>query len=409
MNKKLLLLIVPALMYADNLKSLLDFSTANNKIVVSKNLTEKAKLKDVESSQNAYFPTINVGAFYQRFDDRAPFVPGDKYSAYAKVGMDLYDGKRNSNIVKQKQALVDSSKYSSSSYKKGLQLLIVEDFFNIKSANSTLDALKDKEVQLLAELQRVQKFFDVGSATKDEIDRLKAEYNDNLYQIDQVKYQIISLKKILGLKIGKKITTLDNSSIKIPQNIVKELSDDILVLKANALSLYFDAQIKKSEYLPQIRIEDTYSLYGYKRTDAKHPKGPDNQNNLLLTLNLKLFDMGSVSKEKESLVIQKEALLKEIAYAKDEQDINTELSLLKIQTSKAQINSAKSSLESASSAYETIAIKYSLGAVDNVTYLDALSVKTNAASQYETALNNLQIAYARYYYYTNKDIKEFIK
>lgn len=409
MNKKLLLLIIPALMYADDLKSLLDFATTNNKIVLSKNLTQEANLKDVESLQNAYYPTLNVGASYQRYDDKSLNIPGDKYSAFAKVGMDLYDGERNSNSIKQKKAVVNASKYTTSSYKKNLQMLITENFFNIKSADATLNSLKDKENKLLSELDRIQKFFDVGSATQDEIDRLRAEYSDNLYQIDQVKYQILSLKKLLGLKIGKRITSLDNSFIEMPQDIKKELSDDILLLKANASAMGFSANVIEAEYLPQVRIEDTYSYFGYDRTDASHPKGLDNQNNLLLTLNLKLFDMGAVSKEKESLIIQKQALLKEAEQLEDEQDINIELALLKIKTTKAQINSAKSSLESASSAYDTIAMKYSVGAVDNVTYLDALSVKTNAASQYETALNNLQIDYAKYYYFTNKDIKEFIK
>ena len=91
------------------------------------------------------------------------------------------------------------------------------------------------------------------------------------------------------------------------------------------------------------------------------------------------------------------------------QDINIELAISKIDTVKAQINSAKSSLKSAISAFETIAKKYEVGNVDHVTYLDALSVKTNAKAQYKSALNNLQIAYATYYYHTNKNIQEFIK
>ncbi len=408
MSKKLLLLIIPFIISADGLKSLLDYATANNKIVVSKQLTGKAKLKDIQSSKSAYYPTIDVGAYYQRLDDTTQFTPGDTYSAYAKVGMDLYDGGKKSSTIEQNKALHKSSKYATTSYKKSLQLEIVEDFYAIKSAQSTLDALKDKEAQLQADLERVQKFYDVGSVTIDEIDRLKAEYSGNLYQIEQIKYQIASLKKLLKLKVGKKIVSLDNSQIKVPQEIKRETSDDILVLQANASSLNFSADIINSAYYPKLRIEDTYSLYGYERKSVI-VENLDNQNELMLTLNLKLFDMGTVSKQRESLIIQKEALQKEIEQAQDEQDINIELALLKIETTKAQILSAKSSLESASSAYKTIAMKYSVGAVDNVTYLDALSIKTNAKAQYKLALNKLQIAYANYYYYTNQDIKEYIK
>ena len=47
MNRKLLLLIIPALMYGDNLKSLLEFATSNNKIVASNVLIQKAKKSEV--------------------------------------------------------------------------------------------------------------------------------------------------------------------------------------------------------------------------------------------------------------------------------------------------------------------------------------------------------------------------
>jgi outer membrane protein TolC len=229
-----------------------------------------------------------------------------------------------------------------------------------------------------------------------------------MYSIDQIKYQIASLKKLLNLKVGKKIDSLENSEIKVPQEIQHEISDDILALQATASSLNFTAEMINSAYYPKLRVEDTYSLYSYER---KSPivNNLDNQNSLMVTLNLKLFDMGTLSKQKESFLIQKDALQKEIEQAQDEQEINIELAQLKIETTKAQILSAKSSLDSATSAYATISMKYEAGAVDNVTYLDSLSIKTNATAQYKFALNNLQIAYASYYYYTNKEIKEFIK
>ena len=61
------------------------------------------------------------------------------------------------------------------------------------------------------------------------------------------------------------------------------------------------------------------------------------------------------------------------------------------------------------STFASISKKFNAGTVDNIAYLDALSVKTNAKAQYETALNNLQIAYAKYYFYANKNIEDFIK
>jgi len=408
MKKKILFLIIPAFMYADGLQSLLEFATSNNKIVASNALTQKAKKSEVESSQNAYYPTIDAGAFYKRDDDATPFQAGDTYSAYAKVGVDLYDGGRKSNTIKQNKAVLKSSKYDSSAYKKSLQLQIVQDFYNVKSAKSTLDALQETDKQLLANLERIKKFYAVGSATNDDVERLKAAYSNNTYKISSMEYQILSLKKLLGIKVGKKIDTLDDSSIKIPQEIQNELSDSILSLQANASSLTFTADSLNANYYPQLRIEDTYSVYDYRR-EVPHTPTLYNQNVVMLTLNMRLYDNGTISKQKESILIQKDALSKKIEQLKDEQNINVELSLLKIGTVKAQIQSSKSSLISSKSAFETVSEKYEAGLVDYVTYLDALSIKTVAKAQYETALNNLQIAYASYYYNTNKNIKDFIK
>jgi outer membrane protein TolC len=405
----LLGLVIPAFIYADNLKSLLDFATTHNTMVIAKSLTQESKVKDVESAQSSYYPTIDTGAFYQNLEQRSKGVAGDTYSGYIKVGVDLYDGGRKSNTIEKNKAQLESSKYDVTSYKKSLQLSIAEDFYTIKSVEASLRALDEKEIQLKAELERIKKFYDVGSATIDEVDKLQAEYSNNLYQIDATKFQILSLKRLLSIKTGKKITTLEDSSIVVPENLQKELSDDIKALNANASSLNYVAKTLDAAYLPQFRFEDTYSVYDYGRADATHDVGVDNQNKLMLTFSMRLFDNGNVAKQKESIMIQKKALDKQIEQAVELQDVNTQLASAKINTIKAQIHSAESSLASANSAYKTIAKKYEVGAIDNIGYLDALSVKTNAKAQYEAALNNLQIAYATYYYYTNKNIQEYVK
>jgi outer membrane protein TolC len=86
-----------------------------------------------------------------------------------------------------------------------------------------------------------------------------------------------------------------------------------------------------------------------------------------------------------------------------------ELSLDRIHTANLNIKSSKSALKAAKSALKTITQKYNAGVVDNVVYLDALSAKTQAQATYEKALNDLEIAYAIYYYYNNKNIEEFLQ
>ena len=409
MRKKLLILAVPAIFYAQSLSTLIDIAMENNNIIKSKLMIEKSKIEDIQSVQSGYYPTVDIGGFYQSVNEKTPMRAGDTYSGYAKIGISLYDGGGRSNQIKQNEALLSSSKYDTKAYKKSLTLMIIQDFYTIKSIEAHLIALREKDIQLKVELQRITKFYNAGIATKDDIENLQAAYSNNIYQIDSTKFQILSLKKLFALKTGVQLTTLDDSFIKEPIGLQKELNNRIELLKQNAKSLDYASNSINSAYLPQVRLEDTYSLYGYNRDDATHPEGLDKQNIAMLSVNLRIFDNGVISKQKNSLKLQKLALQKQIEQEKLTQDINIELAISKIDTVKAQINSAKSSLNSAISAFETIAKKYEVGNVDYVTYLDALSVKTNAKAQYESALNNLQIAYAAYYYHTNKNIKDFIK
>ena len=86
-----------------------------------------------------------------------------------------------------------------------------------------------------------------------------------------------------------------------------------------------------------------------------------------------------------------------------------DLSKQRIQTSKVKIKSALSALISATSAFKTVEEKYNAGLVDNVVYLDALTAKTRAKALHKTSLNDLEVAYAMYYYFSGKTIEEFLR
>jgi len=410
MKRKLLLLIAPLLVSGDNLKELLSFATTHNDLVIAKNYAQASRAKEVESKQSAYFPTIDIGGFYQRDDAASPFQAGDVYSGFAKVGLDVYDGGKKSSQVEQSKLSLQSSTYDKEAYKKSLSLQIAQDFFSIKSLEATLNAREEANKSLKAQLERISRFFEVKMATQDDIDRVQADYDTNVYNMESIKFQILSLKSQLELKVGKKIDTLEDSSF------IKNHFEDYKVLDStNALiaqksSINRGADALDSVYYPKLRVEDTYSLYGYERIDpnltALNATPLDKQNTLLLTLNFRVFDYGNIAKTKEAVLLSTQALNAQILYQTKEQKIQYELSKARIQTAKARIKSALSALNAATSAFATIEKKYNAGIVDYIVYLDTLTKKTNSKALYESALNDLEIAYASLYYYGAKDIKE---
>ncbi len=92
-----------------------------------------------------------------------------------------------------------------------------------------------------------------------------------------------------------------------------------------------------------------------------------------------------------------------------EQRVQYEIAVARIESSKIKIKSAKSALIAAISAFKTINEKYNAGIVDYVIYLDALSAKTDATALYERSLNDLEVAYAMFYYHSGKKLEDFIE
>lgn len=406
---RLILLIIPVFIYAEDLRTLIDFAYANNNLIESNKLTEQSKAKQVDSKRSDYFPTVDIGGYYQSLNDKTPNMPGDVYSGYAKVGFDIYDGGRKSALLDSAKSEHKASSFDTSEMKKSVALQIVQDFFNIKSSEATLSAKEDSNELLKEQLYRIQKFYEAKLATKDNVDSLKSAYDTNIYEIESLKFQILSMKRSLGLKVGKPIDTLDDSNFKELIKDEYELGDSVKSLMASKQAVLDSAEAVDSIYYPQLRVEDTYSVYDYKRFDATHPEGLENQNTLMVSLNMRVFDYFSARESKQVLTLSSQALEEQVKYKSKEQKIEYELALSRIETSKIKIKSAKSALVSADSAFVTVEKKYKAGIVDYIVYLDSLSNKTNAKAMYETSLNDLEVAYAIYYYYSGKNLEEYIR
>ena len=224
-------------------------------MVVSKTLTQKAKSSEVDSRESAYYPTIDVGAFYQTLEERTPMQPGDVYSGYAKLGFDIYDGGKKSALLSQSKNEYKASSFDSESTKKSLSLQIVQDFFNIRSLKASLDARDEAKKSLQEQLTRMQRFFTAKVATKDDVDRLQAAYDTNIYEMESIKLQILTMKKSLELKVGKTIATLDDSKFKEFKKHDLELTDSVKSLMAQKDALVSGAESVDSVYYPQIKLK----------------------------------------------------------------------------------------------------------------------------------------------------------
>lgn len=406
---RLLLLILPALASAESLKSILDYAHQNNNSVKSSKYIKEAKLQEVESKKSNYFPTIDIGASYTNTSDATLFQFRDVYSGFGRAELDIYDGgAKSAQLQKAKDEFLSSS-HDEIESKKSLSLQITQDYYNILSIMADIRAKEDARKSLHEQLERIKQFYDAKLATKDDIDRLHASYERVVYEIESRNFELLSVKKAMELKVGKEIESFEKSTFKEIELSDIELQDSVKSLIYKERALKKSADSIESIYYPNIKLEDTYTIYDYSNEADANPLKIDRQNVLMLTLNMRIFDYGATKEARESLLLSAKALNEEIRYMSKEQKMHYELSIARLNSLKTKIKSAKSAFTSASSAFKTINEKYIAGIVDYVIYLDALSAKTEADALYESSLNDLQIAYAMLYYYSGNNIEEFIE
>lgn len=404
-----LIFMLPILLYSQTLQELFQSADASNGLIHAQKEQLQAKGHELESAKAAYVPTLDVGALYQRYDERSNFMPGSTYGAYARLGLSIYDGGAKSSAVTQKSSEQKSQQYSLEAKRQELYLAIAQNFFTLRSLHASLEAYEQSQKLLEAQLERVKAFLDARVATEDEVDRLQAAFDTNLYEIESLRLEIIRVQKSLELRSGLALSDTPSSRFIAPSDLEGSELDSIQALRLQADAMREAAESIESHYYPNISLEDTYSFYGYSDYDATHPKGVDNQNKLLVTMNIRLFDYGVLDEQSQAVRLGAKALQSQADYYAQEQQMQRSLSIQRIKASELKIKSAQSALRAASSALESITKKFSAGIVDNVAFLDALAAQTRAKALYESSLNELQIAYALYYYFHAKNIEEYLQ
>ncbi len=411
-----LVLLAPLFLYGYNLKELISLAKQNNHLVKSKSYELSSKEAKLKSADSDYFPTIDLQAFYRNKDNPDPFTPKGIYGGGAKLEYNIYDGSRRYYNKKAKESDKKASRYEKLSSVKEVELAVTKEFFTVKSLQAKLKALKKAKEAIATQLKKAKEFYKVKLATKDRVDRLQSAYSNAMYEIEVLKYEILSHKKELELLVDTPVKTVDESEF-VKQDAKKETLDAITSLKYKAQSINSLSETIDSYYYPQIKISDEYNFYGYHdKPNATLPfigplpvNYPDRQNKLLLTVGLRVFDFGKLSKEKEAVLKQKLSLNETILYKQKEQEKNIYLAKERIKTAKLSLKATKDSLTAAKSSFDVIKEKYEANLVDNVVYLDALTNLTKAKATYEDAKNQLELSYGMLYFYLGKDLEEYIK
>ena len=414
---RILLLMIPLFVCAGEygLRTLIDHAGSYNALIEARSMNVKAKAEEMDAAKRAYWPALDVGVSHSVLSPKYLVSPGQVSSAFAQVSVELYDGGRKRSLLQAKTFEHEASLFEKKAFEKSVTLEIVNHYYTIMKLRSTLHALGEQDKELKAQIDRVKKFLQTGLATSEEVAKLQAVYENNRYMIENARLALQNSEENLQLRSGLKAEHLRYSRFREPDHIRFEPFETVKILAANAKAMHENTNAVNSGYKPQVILSDTYSRTHY---DDMFPAGPgfdpgsfliDHQNNLTLSVSMRLFDNGKMKKEAEALKYRRLALLSESSYRLKEQKMNFSLAKKTLKTVRAKRRSAASELKAAKSTYHSVRKKFEAGVADNIAYLDALTQMTLAESQYKETLYDYEIAKSIYYYYAGKDPKEFIK
>lgn len=414
--KILLWLVLPLFVFAQSydLKTLINHANTYNGLVKAKELNVKSKQKEVNAAESAYWPTLDVGANHSYVSPATIVSPGEVSSASAILGMELYDGGRKSAVLRGKHFEHEASLFEKSAFEKSVTLDIVRHYYDIRKLKAILQALQERSNELHAQIGRVGRFNEAGLATQEEVDKLRSVYDNNDYTIANSKLALATSEENLELLSGLSAKHLKNNYFKEPKNIQFELFENTKILQANANAVGENANAINAGYQPQVSVSNTYNKSHYDDTVSSpgFDQGNfllDHQNKVMLSVNMRLFDNGKMSKESEAVKYQKLALLSQSEYSQKEQRMNFKLAEKRLQTMRTKLKSAKSALKASTSTYGVLRQKFEAGLSDNIAFLDSLAERTLSQARYQETLYDYEISKSIYYYYAGKNPKEFIR
>lgn len=412
----LILVLLPIYITAKSygLKELIEHASQHNEQVKSTLYKSQSKLKELDAQESSYYPTLDIGASYNRVNPSTIVMPSETMRGFGTFGWEIYDGGRRSALVRAKEFEHQASIFEMRAFEKSLSLQIINHFYIIKSLKATLASLDAESEELKAQIGRVKSFEVAGLATDEEVDKLQAVYDNNAYLIESTKLSILTNEENLWLLSGIKPESLKADRFVEPKGVKYKRYEKTKILDQNAQALNEKGDAITSAYLPQLSLQDSYSLSSYSGVESIPGFSgggflPDNQNSLTISAHMRLYDDGQLRKNREAMQYQKMSLESLSIHSQREQRMNFRVAKSRMKTIIAKFKSAKSALKSSKSTYSSIVKKYEVGLVDNIAYLDALKKQTISQARYKSTRYDYEVAKSIYYYYAGADPKDYIR
>lgn len=407
-KKSILALSFPALLLSESLNDLIEMSLKNKNVMSSQRNIESVQ-EEYKSAKKGYLPSVSVGAGYTDVSHETSGLADNSLDAYVNLSYTIYDGGKKDLTYKSYESQIIGSKEDLTSLKNEVSLDVVEHYFNYLTYVSQKNAKLKEIEQLNAQYERLSKFLDVGTTTIDEVDSIVSNIESANVELHELELNIQTVLHELEYITGRKVSINDGSYIELNEE-PSELRNDIKSLKQSMQTELINAKSVKTTNNPQVNLDNTYTYTDYNFDNSSYADSTiDDQNVLSVNVTWNLFDFGSNDASYTAAYKSYLSSKSTYEYEKNKAEVDLRLAKKSYEIYKLKIKSANAGVRAAISAYDVTKSKYENGLVDNVSFLEALSDKSDAESSLISAKNDLEISKANLMYQKGKNVWEYVK
>lgn len=384
---------------AKELQELLLSSQNSSRMEAKERAIQSARLQE-EALFAGYLPKASLGYDHQRLSKASAYTPTRVNRGYGEVSVVIFDGLAREERLEQFERLKQARIHEANFERENLALEIIEKYFSYHYTQSLLQSALQKDRELSESLRRSKILYDSELIPLDEPSALEAALEQNRYEIEAYRLHLFRYQQQLELLSGSPLESLQaNSRLKEPTGGESGiLREDLRAREEEVNAL--EHQAKTHTYWPTLSAKNSYSHYDFNSYlgEGTPSAQPERQNEFLLSAKMDIFDFGAIAKERESVRMQKLKAQSELNYAKESLQKEQKIALFTLQVLKQQLKAAQLSLKASSTALEIQRQKFSAQLLSHTDYLAALSQEFEAKAKLQTALNEYEIAKARFYF-----------
>jgi len=394
-------------LFASDLITLLPQAKSNLRVESARLEAQRVK-EQLEQAKTAYFPTLDATAIYQKKDKSTAFEPRTIQGLELGTKITLFDGLRRESTIDAIHSSIDSAQQSLQQKEQDVLLETIQAYYGYFNAQSSLDAIQDKKTELSSQVERFSVLVQNDLATSDILKSLIASKLQAEYDEQNQKVMLERSRKNLELLTGSSVNSLEYTELSAPQTREIERHD----LKADISSV---ETLRHSEgfytYLPTLSVQGKHREMDYNDYDTMGGTNiqPSSQNEIIASLSMTLFDMGSIAKEREQARLSTLKAQKLIEYKTKSIQNEADIARLSLQASQSAYNAAKSEEEARSEAFSFVKKRFEAGLVNTTTYLSELSDLSTSRAKVQSARHNLQMAKANLAYAYGTDLMTLIE